>query len=373
MAHDVADRDLLRTPLTDAHERLGARMVGFGGWLMPVQYAGIIAEHNAVRSAVGVFDLSHMGEVEVRGAGALATLQRVMTNDVSRIGDGRALYSPMCLPSGGIVDDVIVYRRAADRYLVIPNAANISKDVEWLREHATAGAVVEDVSPDTALIAVQGPSSPAVLRSPAASRIHDMAAFSFLEDVDIGGVRAMVSRTGYTGETGFELYCAAGDASRLWDVALSAAEDAGGMAVGLGARDTLRLEARLSLYGSDIDETTTPLEAGLAWTVALDRGDFVGRSALLKQRDEGVRCRLVGLTMDGRGIARAGYEVYRGDAEIGRVTSGAPSPSLGVNIALAYVDIEHARIGRTVEVQVRRKRHAAAVTRTPFYRARTAL
>ncbi|MBT3266958.1 glycine cleavage system aminomethyltransferase GcvT [Candidatus Poribacteria bacterium] len=368
MAHDVADSELLRTPLAEAHERLGARMVGFGGWLMPVQYAGIIAEHNAVRSTAGVFDLSHMGEVEVRGAGAFATLQRVLVNDVSRIGDGQALYSPMCLPTGGIVDDVIVYRHAADRYLVIPNAANIAKDVEWLRAHAAADTVLEDVSPDTALIAIQGPSSPAVLGSLTTAAVDGMDSFSFLEDVDVGGVRAIVSRTGYTGETGFELYCPAGEAPRLWEVVLSGAEAAGGMAVGLGARDTLRLEARLSLYGADIDETTTPLEAGLGWTVAFDKGDFVGKAALLSQRDEGVQRRLVGLTMDGRGIARGGYPVYHGDGEIGHVTSGAPSPSLGVNIALAYIDVAHARVGGAVEVQVRRNRHAATVTRTPFYR-----
>lgn len=372
MEHDIPEGDLLRTPLAEAHEALGARMVPFGGWHMPVQYDGILAEHDAVRSSVGVFDLSHMGEVEVSGSGAAATLNRVLTNDLSRVADGGALYSPMCLPTGGIVDDVIVYRRAADSYLVIPNASNIGKDVEWIREHAVASTTVDDVSPDTALIAVQGPSSPDVMGQVGGANAARLAPFTFRDTIDVGGVKTTVSRTGYTGEAGYELYCAATDAKQLWDAVLAESRDAGGMAVGLGARDTLRLEARLCLYGADIDETTTPLEAGLGWTVAFDRGEFVGRDALVAQREAGVRRRLVGLTMDGRGIARGGYSVYAGDADIGRVTSGAPSPSLGVNIALAYVAADHSKVGRPVQVQVRRNRHPAVVTRTPFYRARRA-
>lgn len=369
MAHDISEGDLLRTPLADAHEALGARMAPFGGWHMPVQYEGIIAEHNAVRSHVGVFDLSHMGEVEVCGAGAAKTLQRVLTNDVCAVADGHALYSPMCLPDGGIVDDVIVYRRGEDSFLVVPNASNIDKDVAWIREHAAPATSVVDVSMETALIAVQGPASPDVLGRITGATVADIAPFTFREEVDVAGVSAMVSRTGYTGETGYELYCPAAEAERVWEAALSASRDAGGMPIGLGARDTLRLEARLCLYGSEIDETTTPLEAGLRWTVAFDKGDFIGRSALAAQRDAGLSRRLVGLAMDGRGIARSGYSVHREADEVGRVTSGAPSPSLGVNIALAYVDAEHARVGRALEVQVRRKRHAARVVRTPFYRA----
>ncbi len=369
MAHDDADSDLLSTPLADEHEALGARMVPFGGWRMPVQYEGIIAEHTSVRAAVGVFDLSHMGEVEVSGPGALTTLRTVLANDVATVVDGSALYSPMCLPSGGIVDDVIVYRHAEDRYLVVPNAANIDKDVAWLRQHAVPSTIIEDRSSDTALVAVQGPASPTAMASIAGPDVAATPQFTFSAEADIGGATCLVSRTGYTGETGYEIYCRAADAESVWREALAAARAEGGMPVGLGARDTLRLEARLCLYGSDIDETTTPMEAGLGWTVALNGRGFVGAEALARQRADGVGRRLVGLRMEGRGIARHGYPVSRDGVEIGHVTSGAPSPTLGHNIALAYVSSANAKIGRRVDVQVRRKLHSARVVRTPFYRA----
>ncbi len=366
---DATDNELKSTPLAAEHGALGARMVPFGGWRMPVQYEGIIAEHNAVRSAAGVFDLSHMGEVSVRGPGACETLRTVLTNDVASIADGSALYSPMCLPTGGIVDDLIVYRHAEDRYLVVPNASNIAKDVAWLRQHAAPGTTIEDLSAETALIAIQGPASPAIMGRLAGPDAAATPTFTFSDGVGIGGAACLVSRTGYTGETGYEVYCRARDAEDVWRLTLDAVRDAGGMPIGLGARDTLRLEARLCLYGSDIDETTTPIEAGLGWTVALDGREFIGRDALAQQRADGADRRLVGLAMEGRGIARHGYTVYRSGAEIGHVTSGAPSPTLGANIALAYVSSGNARIGRRVDVQIRRDQHAARVVRTPFYKA----
>jgi aminomethyltransferase len=369
VAHDDAESELKSTPLAAEHEALGARMAPFGGWRMPVQYEGIIGEHNAVRGTAGVFDLSHMGEVEVRGPGALETLRAVSTNNVAGIADGAAIYSPMCLPTGGIVDDLIVYRHAEDRYLLVPNASNIAKDVAWLRQHAAADTTIEDLSADMALVAVQGPASPVIMDALGGAEASTTPQFHFRADVDIAGVKCLVSRTGYTGETGYELYCAASDAQAMWREALAATRRAGGMPVGLGARDTLRLEARLCLYGSDIDETTTPMEAGLGWTVAFDGREFVGRDALARQRADGVSRKLVGLRMDGRGIARRGYAVVRDDVEVGRVTSGAPAPTLGGAIALAYVSSANAKIGRRVDVQVRRKLHAARVVRTPFYKA----
>ena len=279
-----------QTPLHAAHLRLGARMVDFGGWAMPVSYgAGILEEHRATRTAVGVFDVCHMGEVHFRGPRAAEALQRVITNDLGKLADGRALYTLACLETGGIVDDLIVYRISATHYLVVVNAANREKDYAWFVEHARGDCELADASDDTALIAFQGPAAQRALQPLTRAPLNELPRFALLSDCETAGLRTSIARTGYTGEDGFEIFCAAGDAPALWDRLIEVATAAGGKPVGLGARDTLRLEARLPLYGQDLDETTTPLEAGLGWAVKLEGADFLGRAALRAQKQAGVK------------------------------------------------------------------------------------
>lgn len=354
---------LLETPLNAAHRALGARMVPFGGWDMPVQYkTGIIKEHTAVREDAGVFDVSHMGEASLRGPRAAEAVQRVITNDVSKLTDGAALYTVMCQPDGGIVDDCIVYRRAADDYLIILNASNIAKDLTWLREHAGGIAEVVDESDATALIAVQGPRAVALVDALSGADLAAIARFHFGR-ADVAGAACMVARTGYTGEDGFEIACAAGDAERVWNAVV----EAGAAPCGLGARDTLRLEARLCLYGNDIDATTTPYEAGLAWVVKPAAGDFIGKQALLDQKAAGVKRKLVGFRMEGRGVARHDYPILVGDAVVGKVTSGAPGVTVGGNIGMGYVPAEHASPGASLTIDCRGKLVAATIVKGPFY------
>ena len=362
---------LLTTPLHAEHVALGAKMVEFGGWHMPLQYQGIVAEHRAVRAAGGVFDVSHMGEVALRGPRAAGAVQRLVTNDAGKLTDGAAMYTVMCLPTGGIVDDCIVYRRAADDYMIIVNASNTPKDLAWIREHAD-GAEVVDESAQTGLIAVQGPVVVALLAGlaegvdlPAVKRFH-------FARCRIAGVPVLAARTGYTGEDGFELACPADQAVALWRAVLAAGADAGVVPIGLGARDTLRLEARLSLYGNDIDETTTPYEAGLGWVVKPDAGDFIGREALLRQKAEGLRRTLVGFRIEGRGIARHDYPIVdraaATDAQvIGRVTSGTTGITVGGAIGLGYVPVDRGAPGTQLTIECRGKDVAATVVKGPFY------
>jgi len=357
---------LKRTPLAAVHESLGAKMIDFGGWWMPVQYSSILAEHHATRERVGLFDLSHMGEIEVRGRGAVPSLQRLLTNDVSRLADGEALYSPMCLETGGTVDDLVVYRFDEERYGVVVNAANIAKDLSWMRAHAVEGTEIVDRSASTALLAVQGPLSRRVLETLTDAPLDGLAYYAFLCPATVGGVPVVLARTGYTGELGYELFCPAEEAVRLWNRLLEVVTRFGGLPVGLGARDTLRLEMGYPLYGNELDETTTPLEAGLGWAVAFAKGAFIGSDALARQRAEGVSRRLVGFRMETRGIARAHHEVFAGERRVGTVTSGAPSPTLGVNIGLAYVEPACRRVGTRLFVAIREKRHPAVVVKTPF-------
>jgi aminomethyltransferase len=340
-------------------------MVEFAGWEMPVQYSGILGEHRAVRTAAGLFDVSHMGEVELRGAGALEACQRLASNDVSRLDDGDAIYTVLCLPSGGIVDDVIVTRLAADRVLICVNASNRRKDVEWLREHRL-GADVVDRSDELALIALQGPRSADVLRPLVDVDVDRLRRFHAREGV-VAGVSVLVSRTGYTGEDGFELYVDWNRAERLWEALLEVGTPRGLVPAGLGARDTLRLEKGYALYGNDIDETKTPLEAGLGWVVKLDKGDFVGRDALLRQKQQGLSRSLAGLTMEAPGVPRHGYRVLAAGTAAGEVTSGTMSPMLGNGIALAYVPAASARPGTPLAIEIRGRAHAARVVRLPFY------
>ena len=355
-----------RTPLYSLHKRLGAKLIEFGDWDMPVQYSGIIDEHLTVRSNAGIFDLSHMGEIEIRGTGALRLIQKLITNDTAKLVDGRVLYTPMCAETGGIVDDLLVYRFAPDRYMLVVNASNVDKDFEWMRAHNDTGAEIENRSHETVLIALQGQNSLKILRTLTNVNLAEIEYYWLIAGT-VAGIPTIISRTGYTGDLGFELYVEAAQGEDFWDAVYATTVAGGGKPIGLGARDTLRLEAGLCLYGNDIDETTTPLEAGLRWAVAFDKKDFIGRAALIKQRDEGTKRRLVGFQMLDRSIARARYPVYRKDQRIGKVTSGAPSPSLKCNIGLAYLPIEQSKINTKIDIEIRGKRHPAKVVRTPFY------
>ena len=356
-----------RTPLYAAHRGLGARLVEFAGWEMPVQYRGILDEHRAVRTRAGLFDVSHMGEVELRGPGALAACQMATANDVSRLADGRAQYSLLLEPSGGIVDDIIVHRLSAERVLICVNASNRDKDVAYLRQHAR-GAEVVDVSDETALLALQGPLATRILARLTDVPLATLPRFA-CADGAVAGRRALVAHTGYTGENGWELYCAAGDAAALWDALLDAGSADGLAPAGLGARDTLRLEAALPLYGHELGPDTTPFEARLAWVVRLDKGDFVGRAALLEAKARGPRRCLVGIETTAAGIPRADYPLLRDGARVGQVTSGTKSPTLGKGIALGYVEPTASALGTALAVEIRGRAIEAQVVRVPFYKA----
>jgi glycine cleavage system T protein (aminomethyltransferase) len=356
---------LKRTPLYDAHRALGAKMVPFGGWEMPVQYTGIIDEHRAVRERVGAFDVSHMGEVVFRGPRAAEAVQRLVTNHVAKLASGKAMYTVMCYDDGGIVDDCIVYRRAADDYLVVVNASNIDKDFAWMSERASDLCAPVNESDAWGLIAVQGPAAAALVSHLAQ---HDLAgtvpSFGFAP-ARIAGHSVVCARTGYTGEDGFEIFIEAAATPEVWEAIIAG----GATPAGLGARDTLRLEARLSLYGNDIDATTTPLEAGLGWVVKLDAADFIGKPALLAQKAAGLRRKLVGFVMRGRGIARHDYAIVDADGKpIGKVTSGTTAPSLGVAVGMGYVPVAVSDPGTTIEIDCRGKRVPAEIVKGPFYK-----
>jgi aminomethyltransferase len=364
----VADK---RTALFDIHRGMGARLIPFGGWLMPVEYSGIAKEHTAVRTAAGLFDVSHMGELEVTGPHALDLIQLVTPNDASHLIDGQAQYSALTTLEGSAVDDLLVYRHAQDRFTLVVNAANIDSDLEWIRTHNTVGAQVEDVSEKTGLLALQGPRAAEILQPLTRVPLSRLASYHFASG-SVLGVDAWVSRTGYTGEGGFELYFNASDSEKLWTGILKAGEPVGLLPAGLGARNTLRLEATLLLYGNDLDRTTTLIEAGLGWIVKLEKGDFIGREALAKQKAEGVRRKLVGFVMLGRDIARDHYPVYVNGAEVSHVTSGSPSITLKQNIGLTYLPVEHCAPGTKLEVSVRGRACEAEVVRTPLYKRKDA-
>ena len=360
---------LKRTPLYDAHVKAGARMVPFGGWEMPVQYAGIVEEHRTVRTSVGLFDVSHMGEFEVDGPHALAALQSLTTNDVSALDIGQVQYAALCYPDGGIVDDLTVYRLGAERYMLTVNAGNIDKDWEWVTTQGSTGRW-RNVSADTGLIAVQGPRAEALVGALAEREVTTIGYYRFVHGA-VAGVHTLLSRTGYTGEDGFELYVAAADTPRLWSALLEAGRSHGVAPIGLGARDTLRLEMRYALYGNDIDATTNPLEAGLGWIVKPAKGAFIGRDAIEKVRAAGLSRRLVGLEMAERAVARHGYPVVQDGARIGVVTSGSYGPSVDRYIAMAYVPAAQAAVGTEIGVEIRGQAKAARVVKTPFHPSRT--
>jgi aminomethyltransferase len=359
---------LKRTPLFDAHVKTGARMVPFGGWEMPVQYTGIVDEHRTVRGAVGLFDVSHMGELEVGGPSAVRVLQRLTTNDVGALEIGQVQYSLLCTPEGGIVDDVTVYRLAPDRFMLTVNASNTAKDWAWVTEHGS-DAAWRDVSGATALVAVQGPRAEGLLARLADTDVTRVRYYHFVRAA-VAGVASIVSRTGYTGEDGFEVYVPWAEAERVWHALLQAGAGDGVKPIGLGARDTLRLEMRYALYGNDIDETTNPLEAGLGWVVKSAKGDFIGKEAIERVRGGGPRRKLVGLAMVDRAVPRHGYPVVKDAQPAGVVTSGSYGPSVDRSIALAYVETAHAAVGTALDVEIRDQARPAHVVRTPFHPSR---
>jgi len=356
---------LKRTPFYDFHRAAGAKLVEFAGFEMPVRYTGDVREHQAVRTAAGLFDISHMGEFEVRGAGAPEWLDRMVTNHVAALAVGQALYSPLCRPDGGIVDDLLVYRHA-DHHVVVVNAANIAKDFAWLEAHRPQGVSLEDRSDATALLAVQGPRAADVLRGHVPEAALELGYYRFTTG-PLFGVAATISRTGYTGEDGFELYFDPAHGATVWQGLVQSGRAAGLELVGLGARDTLRLEMGYMLYGNDIDDVSTPLEAGLGWTVKLAKGEFHGREVMTRQRAEGLARRLVGFQLEGRRVPRHGMRVLHGGRPVGVVTSGTFSPSLERPIGMGYVETALAANGTALEIEAGASTLAARVTARPFY------
>ena len=363
-----AESSLRQTAVHGEHVSAGARMVAFAGWDLPVQYGSIIDEHLAVRTRAGLFDVSHMGEAAVRGAQSLDFLQKVTCNNVARLKPGRIQYTGLMTPTGAFLDDLLVYKLDEDDYLLVLNAANTPKDVAWLLRHAEDFDVeVIDTSAKWTQLALQGPASVEILEPLAATPLAEMRYYAF-EQTEVDGVRCIVSRTGYTGEDGFEIYGPWADGARLWRSMLRAGESRGLKPVGLAARDTLRLEAKMALYGNDIDETTTALEADLGWIVKLEKGDFIGREILAGQAADGVQRKLVGFEMRGRAIARHGYPALSAGNEVGRVTSGSFAPFLKKNIGLAYLPIELTELGSEFQVGIRGREEPAVVVPTPFYK-----
>jgi aminomethyltransferase len=367
--HDDAVVQLKHTPLYEQHKALGARFVDFGGWEMPVQYGGILEEHQAVRTHAGLFDVSHMGEFKVEGKDSQAFLQYLVPNDVGRLAVHQALYTQLCLANGNIIDDLLVYKLAEEHYMLVVNAANISKDLSWVQGQAThfASVTVSDQSDTTALLALQGPVALNILQKLTSVNLADIRYYRFTADL-VDGVNCIISRTGYTGEDGFELYCSSADAPKLWNDLLEAGKEQGLRPAGLGARDTLRLEAGLCLYGHELDEQTNPLEARLGWTVKLNKGDFIGRDSLLQVKAQGPQRLLVGVELLERGVARGGCALYDQERRIGELTSGSHSPTLRKNIGMGYVESAAAVTGKQLQVDIRGKRVAAQIVALPFYK-----
>ncbi len=356
-----------RTALYAVHKAAGARMTEFGGWDMPIEYSGITQEHLAVRTRAGLFDVSHMGEITVRGPKSLAFLQSITCNDVSRLSNHQAQYSAIMYPQGSAVDDCVVHRLGENDYFICVNAANTEKDYEWLVEHNSAGAELENVSSQYSQLALQGPRATAIL-SKVTSFDHSSIRYYWFSPARCCEVNGLLARTGYTGEDGFEFYFSPEHSEHVWNILFEAGKDEGLQPIGLGARNTLRLEAGYALYGHELDENTTLLEANLGWICKLEKGDFLGRDVLLKQRAEGLRKKLVGFEMSEPGIGRDGYPVWIGDEKVGQVTSGSPAPFLKKNIGLAYVPPAAARPGQEILIEIRGRKVRAKQVALPFYK-----
>jgi aminomethyltransferase len=365
---ETAVPDLRKTPLNARHRASSARMMPFAGWDMPIEYSGIVNEHLAVRTRAGLFDVSHMGEIEIAGKDALAAVQRVSSNDASKLQVGQAQYSGLLTPAGTYVDDMIVYRMAPSHFMLVVNASNAAKDFAWISEQikVAGDAALVDSSSRYALIAIQGPASAEVLQPLSTVELHELQPFSFAHG-HVADARVMVARTGYTGEDGFEIFMPPNMAEAVWRGLLESGRSVDIVPVGLGARDTLRLEAAMRLYGNDIDESTTALEAGLGWTLGWNT-DFIGRDALREQKEQGVARKLVGFEMVDRGIARHGYQVMRGAKPVGVVTSGTHTPFLKKAIGMAYVPTDMAPAGTEIDIDVRGRVSRARVVPLPFYK-----
>ena len=363
----MAAPSLKATALNPVHRALKAKMVDFGGWDMPVQYSGIIEEHTAVRNAVGLFDVSHMGEIAVRGPEAERLVDSVSTNAASRLKIGQAHYSGLLYEHGGFVDDILVHKVSENEFFLCVNASNQEKDFEHIRAANRFEAEVEFASDRYSQLAIQGPKARETLQKLTSVDLSAIRYYWFTDGV-VSGAGARIAHTGYTGEDGFEIYIAPREAARVWTELLEAGREFGIRPVGLGARNTLRLEAKMALYGHEIHASITPLEADLAWIVKFDKGDFIGRAALLKQKEQGVRRKLTGFEMRGRGIARDGYEVLLDGLEAGWVTSGSPSPTLNKNIGLCYLPVQEARPGRAIQILIRNQPADAITVETPFYK-----
>ncbi len=370
-----------KTHLYDCHVKAAGKIVPFAGYLLPVQYeTGVIAEHMAVRTAAGLFDVSHMGEVLLKGKDALKNVQYLVSNDCGHMYNGQVKYSPMCNESGGVVDDLLVYQKNPEEYLIVINAANRFKDVDWIKAHLVGDVEFTDISDDISQLALQGPRSMEILSKLVSKELLPHKYYSFREEVPVAGISCLVSKTGYTGEDGYELYCKNEDAAKLWQILLEAgnydmesnrkradsSEDYVLIPCGLGARDTLRLEAAMPLYGHEMDDTISPLETGLGFAVKIEKGDFIGKEGILA-RGEPTKTR-VGLNITGRGIAREACPVYYNNEQIGVTTSGTHCPYLGRPIAMALLNIGHSELGTQVEVDVRGRRISAEVVALPFYR-----
>jgi aminomethyltransferase len=360
---------LKKTALNDAHRKSGGRMIDFGGWDMPVQYtAGTIEEHMAVRLGVGIFDVSHMGEIEIRGPQALDLIQYLTTNDAGALDDGQAQYSGLTYPDGGFVDDILVHRFARDHYFLCVNASNTDKDSAWIDGYTPDfDAEATNVSANYSQLAIQGPKALETLQPLTGVPLATIKYYWFTRG-EVCGVPAIIARTGYTGEDGFEIYFDPNESDRVWNKIMESGRPHGILPCGLAARNTLRLEAKMALYGNDIDGTTTALEADLGWICKFKKGDFIGRDSLLRQKEEGLTRKLVGFEMTDKGIARDHYPIFIDDREAGLVTSGSFAPYLKKNIGLAYLPIEHTGVGTAFEVDVRGRRLKAQVVQTPFYK-----
>lgn len=368
--------NLLKTPLFNIYNEYGGKVVDFAGWALPVQFSGIIEEHKAVRTKAGLFDVSHMGEILVFGGQAVNFLDFLLANDIASLKSGKIRYAHMCNNNGGVIDDILVYKLGIDEYLLVVNASNIEKDYNWIKSQAPKEVSVEDVSQQFAQLALQGPKALEILSKLTDFNLNSLKYYSFEKDVFVSGFKCIISRTGYTGEDGFEIYCSPKDAPNLWRIILDTGKDLGAVPVGLGARDTLRFEACMPLYGHELAEDITPLEAGFEKYVKLEKPDFIGGKALAEQKLKGIPRSLVGIEMVERGIPRGGYPVVSDGEVIGTVTTGSYCPTINKNLALAYVDVKKNTIGdkgkpvegQEVYIQIREKNIMAKTVITPFYR-----
>ena len=360
---------LKRTPLFEVYGNYDAKIVPFAGWEMPIEFKGITEEHKMVRTSAGIFDVSHMGEIEDKGKDAEAFCQKICTNDISKLEDNQILYSFMCYENGTVVDDILVYRFSQDDFILVVNAGNISKDYKWIVNHATGYEVdINNVSDNIGQVAIQGPKAEAILQKFTDTDLSEIKFFYSLRNVDIKGINTIVSRTGYTGEDGFEIYCEAKDSVKLWKLILDESPEEDILPIGLGARDTLRFEANLPLYGNELSDEITPIEAGYGYFVKLDKDDFIGKEALMAQKSGGLKRKIVGFELLDKRISRHGYEVYLENDKIGIVTTGYQSPTLQKSIGLALIDAQYAALGNEIYIDIRNKKVPAKIVSRSFYK-----